>query len=69
MLAGTTVVGDVVHQSIHVTRERETVTVLVMEVNMMVTLGARETSCVGATTVFSSVNITILKTTAVRERR
>ena len=58
--------GDVVLQSNPVERERETVTDLVMEVNMMATLAARETWCAGVITASSSGNITTLKTTAVR---
>ena len=49
------------------TRERETVTDLVMGVNMMDTLAVKETWFVEVTTVSSSENITILKMTAVRD--
>ena len=47
------------------TRERETVTDLVMEDNMTAMLAVKETWCVEATTVSSLENITILKMTAV----
>ena len=58
--------GDAALQSSRVTRERETVTDLVMEVNMMAMLAVKETWCVEVTTVSSLENIIILKMTAVR---
>ena len=67
VVVGITLVdGDVVLLSSLVTRERETVTDLVMEVNMTATLAARETSCVGVTTVESLGLIFMRKMTAVR---
>jgi len=59
-------VGDVVLLSNLVRRERETVTDLVMEANMMDMLGVRETSCVGAIIVSSLDSIIMQKMTAVR---
>ena len=59
---------DVVLQSSPVGRERETVMDLVMEVNMMATLAARETWCAGVTTANSSVFIITRKMTAVRDQ-
>ena len=59
-------VGDVVHQSSRVRRVRETVMDLVMEVNMTVTLAARETSCVVAIIAKSSGIFITRRTTAVR---
>ena len=59
---------DVVHQSIHVVRERETVMDLVMVVSMMVMKDAREILCVAATIVYSLDHIIILKMTVVRNR-
>ena len=58
--------GDAVLQSSPVTRERETVTDLVMEVNMMVMLAVKEILSAEVTTVSSLENIIILKMTAVR---
>ena len=58
--------GDVVLQSSPVEKERETVTDLVMEVNMMVMLAVKEILSAEVTTVSSLENITILKMTAVR---
>ena len=58
--------GDVVHQTIPVTRERETVTGLVMEVNMTGTVDVKEIWCAGATTVGSSDCIIMRRMTAVR---
>ena len=58
---------DVVLQSNHVGRERETVTDLVMEVNMMAMLAVKEILSAEVTTVSSLENITILKMTAVRD--
>ena len=58
--------GDVAHQRSRVTREREIVTDLVMEVNMTAMLAVKETWSVGVTTVSSLENIIILKMTAVR---
>ena len=60
--------GDVVLQSSPVGRERETVTDLVMEVNMTATLAARETWCAEVTTANSSVFIITRKMTAVRDQ-
>ena len=59
--------GDAALQSSLVTREREIVTDLVMEVNMTAMLAVKETLCVGVTTVSSLENIIILKMTAVRD--
>ena len=59
--------GDAALQSSLVTREREIVTDLVMEVNMTAMLAVKETWCVGVTTVSSLENIIILKMTAVRD--
>ena len=67
VLAGTTMGGDAALQSSLVTRERETVTDLVMEVNMMVMLAVKEILSAEVTTVSSLENITILKMTAVRD--
>ena len=58
--------GDAALQSSRVTREREIVTDLVMEVNMTAMLAVKETWSVGVTTVSSLENIIILKMTAVR---
>ena len=66
VLAGTTMAGDAAPQSSRVTRERETVTDLVMEDNMTAMLAVKETWCVEVTTVSSLENIIILKMTAVR---
>ena len=60
--------GDVVLQSSPVERERETVTDLVMEVNMMATLAARETWCAGVTTANSLEDIITREMTAVRSQ-
>ena len=57
--------GDVVLQSSPVGRERETVTDLVMEVNMMATLAARETWCVGVIIANSSATTITRKMTVV----
>ena len=57
--------GDAALQSSRVTRERETVTDLVMEDNMTAMLAVKETWCVEVTTVSSLENIIILKMTAV----
>ena len=57
---------DVVPQSSPVGRERETVTDLVMEVNMTATLAARETWCAGVTTANSLEDIITREMTAVR---
>ena len=59
--------GDAALQSSLVTREREIVTDLVMEVNMTAMLAVKETWCAGVTTVSSLENIIILKMTAVRD--
>ena len=67
VLGETTMGGDAAPRSSPVTRERETVTDLVMEVNMMDTLAVKETWFVEVTTVSSLENITILKMTAVRD--
>ena len=65
--AGTTRAGgDAAAPSSPVTRERETVTDLVMEVNMMVMLAVKEILSAEVTTVSSLENIIILKMTAVR---
>ena len=65
MPGGTTVGGDVVLQSSPVERERETVTDLVMEVNMMATLAARAILSVEVIIANSSATITTRKMTAV----
>ena len=57
--------GDVVLQSSPVGRERETVTDLVMEVNMMATLAARAILSVEVIIANSSATITTRKMTAV----
>ena len=57
--------GDVVLQSNPVERERETVTDLVMEVNMMATLAARAILSVGVIIANSSATITTRKMTVV----
>ena len=57
---------DVVLQSSPVGRERETVTDLVTEVNMMVTRAVLEIWCVGVTTANSLEDITTRRMTAVR---
>ena len=67
MPAGTSRAGDVVLQSSLVRRERGTVTVLLMEVNMTVMLDVREISCVGVTTASSSDISTTRRTIAVRD--
>ena len=67
MPVGITMVGGAVLQSSLVTRERETVTDLMMEVNMTGMLAVKETWSVGVTTVSSLENIIILKMTAVRD--
>ena len=67
MPVGITMVGGAVLQSSLVTREREIVTDLVMEVNMTAMLAVKETWCVEVTTVSSLENIIILKMTAVRD--
>ena len=67
VLAGTTMVRDVVLQRIHVMKERETVMDLVMVVSMMVMLGAGEILCVAATTVSSLELTTTPRMTAVRD--
>ena len=64
--AVTTTGRDAVLQSSLVTREREIVTDLVMEVNMTAMLAVKETWSVGVTTVSSLENIIILKMTAAR---
>jgi len=64
----TTTGRDVVLQTSLVTRERETVTDLVMEVSMMAMLVVREISCVGVTTAESLELTTMRRTTAVREQ-
>ena len=66
VLGGIIMAGDVVHQTIPVTRERETVTGLVMEVNMTGTVDVKEIWCVVATTVGSSDCIIMRRMTAVR---
>ena len=57
---------DVVLQSSPVGRERETVTDLGTEVNMIATLAAREIWCAAVTTANSLEGITTRKMTAVR---
>ena len=51
-----------------VMKERVIVMAVVMVASMMVTVGARETSSVGATTASSLVCITTQKTTVVRSQ-
>jgi len=58
---------DVVHQSIHVVRERETVMDQVMEELMMAMLDVCQVWCVAATTVRSLGTTTMRKMTAVRD--
>ena len=66
MRAGTFLVArDVVLKSNHVGRERETVTDLVMEVNMTAMLAVLEIWCAAVTTANSSATITTRKMTAV----
>ena len=60
--------GDVALQRSPVVKERETVTDLRTEVNMMAIEAVRETYSAAVTTVSSSENITILKMTAVRSQ-
>ena len=60
--------GDAALQSSPVTRERETVMNLVMEVNMMAMLAVKEILSAEVTTVSSSENIIILKMTVVRSQ-
>ena len=57
---------DVVLLRILVMEVKETVTDLVMEVNMTAMLAVKETWCAEVTTVSSLENIIILKMTAVR---
>ena len=61
-------VGDVAALSSHVMRERETVTDLVTEVNMMVTKAVRLVWSVAVITVSSSELTIMKKMTAVRSR-
>ena len=61
--------GDAALQSSLVTRERETVTDLMMEVNMTAMLAVKETWSVGVTIVSSSGFTIIPKTIAVRGRQ
>ena len=63
---GTTTGGDVVLPSSPVMKERETVTGLVMEVNMTGIVDVKEIWCAGATTVGSSDCIIMRRMTAVR---
>merc|ERR1719471_1208979 len=65
--AVTTTGRGAVLQSSLVTRERETVTDLGMEVSMTDTLAVRETSCVGVTTARSLELTTTRRTTAARK--
>ena len=58
---------DAAHLRIPVMRERETVMDLVMEVNMMVMKGARETWCAAATIVRSLDIISTPRMIVVRE--
>ena len=60
------VARDVVLQSNHVGRERETVTDLVMEVNMTAMLAVLEIWCAAVTTADSLGDIITRKMTAVR---
>ena len=64
----TTMGGDAAPRSSPVTRERETVTDLVMEVNMMAMLAVKEILSVEAITVSSLVSIITRKMTAVRNQ-
>ena len=61
--------GGAVLQSSPVAWEREIATDLLTAVLMMVTRAARETSCVGATTVESLEPISMRRTTAVTDPR
>merc|ERR1719471_1543498 len=65
--AVTTTGRGAVLQSSLVTRERETVTDLGMEVSMTDTLAVREPSCVGVTTARSLELTTTRRTTAARK--
>jgi len=58
---------DVVHQRIHVMKEKETVTDLETEVNMMDIEDAREISCAAPTIVSSLEPTSIPRMTAVRD--
>jgi len=61
--------GDVALRSSRVRKERETVTDLGTEVNMMAIEAVLETCSAAVTTVSSLVCIIILKTTAVKGRQ
>ena len=61
--------GDVALRSSRVRKERETVTDLGTEVNMMAIEAVLETCSAALTTVSSLVCIIILKTTAVKGRQ